>query len=159
MQLIPLGSEAIINKGFSHKIILDYADVAAGGAATTTTKQIFPEGTGTFAAGLAVLRCAAKLVTAFDFSDAGITSLTLEVGDGTDPNRFLDSMELAVDGTEVLYKIGAVATSPYAYLVADGIDALFTVANGGSPLVNECTSGKVEIYLLLSDLSDMTKPQ
>lgn len=163
-KLIPLNGETRARTGFSHKVIFDYVAVAAIGAAASGAAQIVPTGngltpgTGTVPVGFAVVRCAFNLITAFDFSDAGITSMLLEVGDGGDPNRFIGQTEVAVDGTEILSQISLVATIPYAYLTADGIDLTLTVANGGSPLLSECTSGKVEIYLLLVDLNDLKIP-
>lgn len=136
----------------THKAIITYADLAAASAATTATFQIFPLVSGTtFPAGTVARFAGMNLVTAFDFSDAGITSCLLEIGDGGDTDRLLTQTELAVDGTEVLYKVEGATTQPYAYLVADTIDALFTVANGGSPLVTEATSGEVHIYLHISN--------
>lgn len=153
MKLIPLPSETQLRTGFTHKVIIDYLDIVAMGAVTTLTKQIFPEGVTTFPAGTAVLRAALNLITAFDFLDAAIVSLLVEVGDGGDPDRLITSTELAVDGTEILFKVSAAATQPYAYLAADGIDAVFLVAGGASPLLSEATAGKVEIYLELVDLN------
>ena len=52
----------------------------------------------------------------------------------------------------------AVATPlmPYAYIVANAVDALFTVANGGSPLTSETNAGEVHIYLRVNaNLADM----
>jgi len=161
---IPLNAETRARTGFSHKIIVDYVAIAAIGAAASGAMQILPTGnglipgTGTVPVGFAVLRAAFNLVTAFDFSDAGITSMLIELGDGGDPNRFLGQTEVAVDGTEILSEISKLTTFPYSYLTADGIDLTVTVANGGSPLLSECTSGKLEIYLCCVDLNDLKIP-
>jgi hypothetical protein len=157
MRLTILPSETIINTGFNIKVTYDYTDIDDGGAATTTTLQILPEPgtTGTCPVGTAVWRAAHRLVTAVDFSDAGITSCLFEVGDGGDPNRFLGQVETAADGSYVSYTASAVTTFPYAYTTADTIDAKWTVANGGTPLVNEATSGAGEIYLFVTQLSTL----
>ena len=151
MDLIPLPKETTALTGYTHKVVVDYADVAALGASAAATLAIYP-GTGTFPAGTVCDRVALNLVTAFDFSDAGITSLLVEVGDAGSTARLCAQTQIAVDGTEVLFF--AQQTS-YAYLVADTIDAVFTAANGGSPLLSECTSGKLEIYLGLHDLNNL----
>lgn len=136
----------------THKVTLDYADVAALGASTTGTIAILPS-SGTFPAGIRAMMVAVNLITAFDASDASINSLLIEVGDGGDTDRLLTQTELASDGTEVLFKASAASTQPYAYEAADTIDAKFTVAGGGTPTLAEITSGKVEIYLWIDDLN------
>jgi len=145
----------------THKVVIDHTLLAARGAGAALTLQLFPAqnvtqfnaGTapsGTNPVGLIARFCGLHLVTAFDFSDAGITSLLVEVGDGGSTARLLTQTEIAVDGTEILEKAMGAVTSPYAYPVADTIDAIFTAANGGTPLVQEATSGEVELYFHLS---------
>ena len=136
----------------THKVIITYADLTT--AATTKTTQIFPT-SGDVPVGSVVRFAGSNLITAFDFSDAAITSMTLAVGDDGDVDRFLTSTELAVDGTEIIYKTTAASSQPYAYNTANGIDALFTVSGGASPLVSEATSCEVEIYLHITDLNDL----
>lgn len=158
MKLIPLGEQTAALTGFTHKVIIGYADVAALGASATGTLQIFPTGSAgdtNMPAGTYVLRAGFKLNTAFDFSDAGITSLLIEIGDGGDTDRHMPQTEIAVDGTEILYFVtpNSKDSAPYAYLAADGIDAKFTAANGGSPLLSECTSGEIEVYLFIADMA------
>jgi len=139
----------------THKVIVKAADVAALGASAGPVALpilTVPVGTTVRFAGF-------NLVTAFDFSDAGITSLLMELGDGADPNRFLLSTETAADGTEVLFQDATPVTQPYTYLVADTVDALFTAANGGSPLLSECNAGEIEIYLHISNKNDLERAQ
>lgn len=130
----------------THKVIITYTDLVALGANATGTIAIIPA-SGTFPAGTKARFAQLDLVTTFDFSDAGITSLLIEVGDGGDTDRLLTQTQIAVDGTEVLSKVEGAVSQPWAYQAADTIDALFTVANGGSPLLNEATSGEVHLYL------------
>lgn len=146
MKLLMLSPTDQMFRLATHKVIINAADVAALGAATTGTIALIPK-TGTFPAGTKARFAQLDLVTAFDFSDAGITSLLIEIGDGVDTDRLLTQTQIAVDGTEVLYKVEGAISQPYAYTAADTIDALFTVANGGTPLLNETTSGEVHIYL------------
>ncbi len=116
-------------------------------------------GTKTVPAGTLVRRCAMRLVTPFDASDASLNSALLEVGDGGDTDRFMPQTQLALDGTEILYFATPNATDslPYAYLAADGIDAKLTTAGGGA-LVGSLTAGAVEIYLDMVDLNDFVRP-
>lgn len=141
----------------THRITLDYADVAALGASATGTIAIVPA-SGTFPIGTAFRFAGLRLVTAFDFSDTGITSLLVEIGDGTDTDRLLAQTEIAVDGTEITYYIEGKVTQPYVYTAADTVDAKFTAANGGTPLLSECTSGEVEILLYVEDRSKLARP-
>lgn len=141
----------------THRITLDYADVAALGASATGTIAIVPA-SGTFPIGTAFRFAGLRLVTAFDFSDTGITSLLVEIGDGTDTDRLLAQTEIAVDGTEITYYLEGKVTQPYVYTAADTVDAKFTAANGGTPLLSECTSGEVEILLYVEDRSKLARP-
>jgi len=137
----------------THKVIIYATDLAAMAAATTGIVVCLPfvASGSTVPVGTVVGFAGLDLVTAFDFSDAGITSCLVEVGDGGSTARFLGQTELAADGSNVVYKVGAATTTPYAYLAADTVDALFTVANGGSPLVSEATVGEVHLYFHVRD--------
>ena len=155
MDLVPLSpTDAMFNLA-THKVVIKAADVLALGAGTTGTIAIFPK-TGTFPAGTTARFAGLELITAFDASDASINSLLVEVGDGSDTDRLLTQTETAVDGTEILWKTSAASTQPYSYLVADTIDALFTVAGGASPLLNEINAGEVHLYLHIA-LPKLTK--
>lgn len=156
MKLIQLSPTDARYQLATHKVVLTYADVAALGASATGTIAIIPT-SGTFAAGTTARFAGLQLITAFDFSDTGITSLLIEIGDGGDTDRLLTQTEIAVDGTEVLYKVEGAVTQPYSYLVADTIDAKFTAANGGTPTLAEATSGEVHIYLHVTDPTIMTR--
>jgi hypothetical protein len=136
----------------THKVIIKAADVAAL-AADAAVLPIIPA-SGTFPAGTVARFAGMKLVTAFDSSDAAINSLTIQIGDGGTANRLLTATELHVDGTEVLYKVEGAVTQPYAYLVADAIDATLTAAGGGSPTLAETTLGEVHLYLYLHTPGD-----
>jgi hypothetical protein len=155
MKIVTLTPQERTQAQATHKVILTYADLTA--AATTQTITIFPS-SGTFPAGTVARFTAMRLITPFDFSDSSINSLLLEVGD-TDTDRLLTQTQLAADGTYVSNKVSSASTQPYAYDAADTIDALFTVAGGGTPLLNEATSGEVEVYLHITDLADLTIAQ
>jgi len=152
MDLVPLApTDAMFNLA-THKVIIKAADVLALGAGTTGTLAIFPK-TGTLPAGTTARFAGLELITAFDASDASVNSLLVEVGDGGDTDRLLTQTEIAVDGTEVLFKTSALM---YQYLVADTIDALFTVAGGASPTLAEINAGEVHLYLHV-ELPKLTK--
>jgi hypothetical protein len=161
MKLIPLPFETRATTGYTHKAIVTFADlVAYSGGSTTSVVPLLNARVGDV-----VEAAAFALVTAFDFSDTGIDSCTMAVGDDGSTGRFIDAQQLAVDGTEITYYAGnAVATPlmPYAYKVANAIDALFTVATGGSPLTSEATVGEVHIYLRvnanLAELNTIVQP-
>jgi hypothetical protein len=141
-----------IGAPFNWKITYDFTDVDNGAGNTTLSSQVFPEGTGTCPAGTCFLEAGLNLTTAFDASDAAINSLLIEIGD-TDTDRALTQTETAVDGTEILFKVSAASTMPFAFTTADGLDALWTVAGGANPTLAEITSGAAEIYLLVWDLN------
>jgi hypothetical protein len=141
----------------THRITLEASDVAALGASATGTIAIVPT-SGTFRAGTAFRFAGLRLVTAFDFSDTGITSLLIEIGDGGDTDRLLAQTEIAVDGTEITYYLEGKVTQPYVFTAADTVDAKFTAANGGTPTLAECTVGEVEILLYVEDRADLARP-
>lgn len=149
MKLIPLSPTDMKFNLATHKIVLNYADVLALGAATTGTIALLPT-SGTFPVGTTVRFAAMQLITAFDFSDASINSLLIEVGDGNDTDRLLTQTELVVDGTEILGKAEGAVTQPYTYPIVDTVDAKFTVAGGASPTLAEATVGEVHIYLYVT---------
>lgn len=157
MQLIRLAPTDRRYHNATHKVIFDSTDIVAMGAVATLTTAIFPV-TGTFNAGQRVMFTAINLVTPFTFSDGTMNSLTVVVGDGNSTTRLLDSTQLAALGAYVLFKAAAVTTQPYAYPIADTVDAVFTCAGGGAPLFNKCTAGKVEIYLWVDDLNLLENP-
>jgi hypothetical protein len=154
MKLIPLPFETRALTGYTHKAIVTFQDLLDNdGGSTTAVVPLLNARVGDV-----IEKAAYDLETAFDFSDAAIDSLTLAVGDDGSTGRFIDAKQVAADGTEILYYAGnAVATplAPYAYIVANAVDALFTVSGGASPLISEVTSGSVNIYLAVANLVDM----
>lgn len=162
MKAFKLGPDTVRETGYNYKWIIKAADLVAatGASGTSVTLQLFPFTSGeTFPAGTCVHRAAFNLITAFDASDASINSLLGELGDGTDPNRFVGQTQLAVDGTEILFDAGAVSTRPYAYLAADTLDFKVTVAGGGDPTVEELNAGEIEVYAFITDLNALESVQ
>lgn len=143
MKLIALSPTDALHHQATHKVVIEAVDVAALGANASGAIPIFPE-SGTFPPGTLIRFANGVLTTPFDFSDAGITSLLVELGDGGDPDRLLAQTQIAVDGTEVLNFTSAGLA--HAYPVADTLDATFTCANGGTPTLAECNAGRLELY-------------
>lgn len=153
-----LSAEEERRHGFTHSVLIPYSVLVTVGGATTTATIALVD----VFAGDVVSNAGYILGTAFDASDASINSLTVQIGDGSDTDRFFAaaSSELAVDGTELFYGIapGGVAatpTSPYVYQATDTVDALFTVAGGASPTMAELTSGSVTLFLRINKLSEL----
>ena len=145
MTIVPLPYESQAKSGFTHKINITHADLTA--AATTETIELL-----TAPAGGVVRKVAFRVNTAFD---GGVTStMTLQVGDGVDPNRYVTAQVVHVDGTEILSWIESNATdsAPYSYVAADTVDALFT-ATGAN--VSVLTAGDMDIYVQIFDLDDL----
>lgn len=91
-------------KGATHCVKITHADLTATGTNGTaqTITNLFA-----VAAKQGVECVAAVLKTPFTYSTTnGLSSVTLEVGDGTDADLFLKSMELCSHGTEVFLKYG-----------------------------------------------------
>ena len=158
--VVPLSYEDSARTGFTHACTIPYSTVATvGGAATTATVAILDAPVGTAVTD----RCAYVITESWDASDASLNSITIQVGDDGDPNRFMPETtpQLAEDGTEVDYFIAlggstpATSTAPFVYTTANTVDVLFTVAGGGSPLCNELTSGSVTVFLQAFSLRDL----
>lgn len=150
---IPLPLTTVAATGWTHKNILTHADIAALGAAATGVIQVFPGVSGVNGPTQMLVRNVAfDLVTPFDFSDAGITSLTVQAGfTGGATAALMEATEIAVDGAEILGFIAKATTQPLIVVAADTIDLLFTAANGGSPLLSEATAGELHVYYAAID--------
>lgn len=135
--------------GYTHIRTIDYTDLTAA-ATTQTIEAIEIPQYGQ------VRDVTFYLEEAFD---GGATStMTMQIGDGTDPNGYMVAKVVHVDGTEVFSGIidGAyfndattdnVVNSKY-YATADTLDVLFT-ATGAN--VNVLTQGKVHILAKITD--------
>lgn len=154
MKFIPLSPTDRKYNLATHKVVLDYTDLVGFGSGTTGTVQIFPR-TGNFPAGTVARFAGLRLTTAFGFSDVGINSLLVEVGDTGSTARLLSQTQIAAAGTPVTNKVEPGNTQPYAYPSATSIGAKFTVAGGASPTLGEATSGVVELYLHMTDQANL----
>jgi hypothetical protein len=138
--------------GFTHKVVITFADLTALGAVASGTVAL-----ATYTAGLGCTKAAFRLVTAF--TGGATSALALDVGHNgattDDPDSILDNYEVHSTGTEILFGDGngavfATLRTGYYPLDAGTYEALFT-ATGGN--LNALTAGEVNIYLRLEDLT------
>lgn len=117
-------------------LTLDYNDVAA--ATSTVAVNSY-----TVLAGHKVQVVGMKLNTAFDISGSG--DLTISVGDGGSATALMAAVQVAVDGTEILYHVGG---SAKVYLVDDTVDVFWTAASMAY------TSGSLTLYLRVENMNE-----
>ena len=104
--------------GATHYIRVTHEDITEAAADTDQTLTVSVE------AGEAFRVVAFRLVETFeDQSDAALNDTKITIGDGGDPDRFFTVTQVNENGTEVLYKSGALA-DPYIYTTTDTIDIL-----------------------------------
>lgn len=144
MILIPLKNEEQLgNEGATHKAILTHADLTE--AAVTTAQTI---GLASLQPKMSVRCVKAQLIVPFSCStDSANNSTALEVGDDGSVARFLASMELNSDGTEVFLKKGT--TTDLVLTAANYVDAYVTPASGKALSAQD--AGEVHIYLQITD--------
>ena len=128
---------------YTDSIRITTADLDASASTQTITKTV--------KAGAQVRGVAFKLHTAF--SGHGAT-LKLDVGDGVDPDGFIDNNELHASGTTLNYgpAIDGVMLGK-AYSADDTIDILFTLNTGN---VSQLTAGEVEIFFNIINLDNVS---
>lgn len=138
--------------GFTHKVVITFADLTALGAVASGVVPL-----ATYTAGLGCTKAAFRLVTAF--TGGATSALALDVGHNgattDDPDSILDNYEVHSTGTEIFFGDGngavfATLRTGYYPLDAGTYEALFT-ATGGN--LNALTAGEVNIYLRLEDLT------
>jgi len=130
--------------GYTDSIRITHADLTASATTQTITKTV--------KAGQQVRGVAFKVHTAFD---GGSTSaLALDVGDGVDPDGYIDGEEIHADATEVLFgpALDGLLTGK-TYAADDTIDILFT-ATGAN--VSVLDAGEVEILFNVISLNDVS---
>lgn len=151
MQTRKLTLEEQANSGWTHVTTITYEDLTDADTSQTLTALNVD-------AGQTVMHVGARLETAFNDSGS-MTSLSLEVGDGGDVDRFLgnnnggtpNAEDLHVDQTEITTVIDTGQGSvPYNYTSDDTVDAIFTSAGGN---LNTLTAGKVHIYFEVREMT------
>jgi hypothetical protein len=152
MNVEQLGIELQARTGFTHKFTIDYTDLVALGAAGSGAIVLAPYTAGTF-----VLAAAHRVESGF--VGPSVTNLVIDVGHNgattDDPDAYIDNVEIATAGTEILYQDGngavfATLRTGYGAADAGNIEATFT-ATGAN--LNVLTAGKVHVYLKIVDLT------
>ncbi len=129
--------------GYTHAFKVTYAD-------TTTANAVHAQTLITLQQGQFVEKAGYQLVTDFaSTSDAGITSVTLSIGNSSSATVYAAAKELMGTEIDFWYEITVTPETGGADQDAEteAILATFTAANGGTPLMSEMTSGEVHIYL------------
>ena len=102
MQKISLDAISAALMGHTHHIIVDTDDLTTTTANTAQTLELI-----SVAAGDIVTRAAVLVETALKNSaDGAFNDTAITIGDGNDTDRFLTSMQVNENGTEVLAKTG-----------------------------------------------------
>lgn len=124
--------------GATHLVIISHEDLTETTANTAQVLSPF-----TVADGDLVGCVGAKLIEDFqDASDAAFNTTAITSGDGGDADRFLTSMELNVNGTEIDTKAGVAGL--YAYTTADTVDVTFNSMSAKS--LSNLDAGEVHLY-------------
>jgi hypothetical protein len=150
MQIIPLTTLESANMGFTHKVVLTFADINLLTSATAASVYPTFNTATTFAAGLYVRDAASRVVTAFTSSGGAITSLTFSIGDGNSGTAYINAQDLKTTG----FTAGFNATKPAIYSAADTLDVTATISGQTMASLN---AGEVHLYLALTDLSRLDK--
>lgn len=150
-QIIPLVALEAANSGFTHKVIIKAADMAA--LTSATAYSIYPGYNGSSTqANLLVKDCAVFVKTAFNaFQSDGTTAVTLAitVGDGSTANAFIASTSIKTAG----WIKGAQTTS----LIPASDIIKFTPTFGASGDPTKTSAGEMHIFLQIVDGDDLTR--
>jgi len=140
-----LGVSEQAEKGANWLVEYTYEDLTA----TTTNATVQTLTDFAIKAKMGIELVGVVLNTAFDTANTNFTgSLTLTIGDGTDADLFLESMELASDGTEVFLKLAA--SGMKVYTADDTID--FALTQSANEAATDNTSGKLRAYFRVWDV-------
>lgn len=142
--------------GFRRQMVIDWQDVVAAAIDSTTDADTVTFQMPVFA-GEEVTHVGVKLVTAFNDSGGG-DELDIIVGDGTDPNGYIETAALHVDQTEITYvsntgdlvDANAEGDATKLYVADDTIDMLLTPdGSTGTPYnLNELTVGRAIVTVI-----------
>ena len=140
-------------RGYNRQIVLTSADLVANEPSgssdgDTQTYELFSLPVGSYLRGVYYY-----LRTAFDDSGGG-SSLTIQLGDTSDPNGILTAKEVHVDGTEVVaaipdgvfFTVGGDASTQneVVYTTANVVEVLFTPGGSGTNYkLSELTAGEI----------------
>ena len=131
---------------YTDSIRITHADLTASSTTQTIQKDV--------KAGDQVRFVAYKLHTSFD---GGATSaLTLNVGDGSDLDRFIDNPSIHADASAIVFGpqvLPGTDSIGKVYAVDDTIDILFT-ATGAN--VSVLTAGDIEIFFNIININNVS---
>jgi hypothetical protein len=149
MKVFELPAETKAATGFTHKAVLDHVDLTD---TTTSGTQSFT--LLTIPAKSVVRSVAMHLKTPFkETADATNNELKLIVGDATNDDRFLKSVELNENGTEVLVALNPPNVVPHVATAATAVIAKFTPKTGENlALLNV---GEVNVFFEIIGFSSL----
>jgi hypothetical protein len=129
--------------GATHQVVLSHEDLTETTANTAQTINVLTVGLGS------LVKCVAvRMVEDFeDASDSAFNTTTMTAGDGGSATRFLASMELNVNGTEVDFKAGV--DTFYGYTSADTVDVFVNSMTGKS--LSNIDAGEVHLYFAVKE--------
>lgn len=136
------GSQESSVHGYTHKIIVKAADIAATAAAANDTLLLTLF---TAPAGSLITDAGARVVTAFTTTSCFGTDGTLAVGAGSDPDALIN--EHVVNAQSVQPFVG----TGYTTHTATAITLRAVPTSGGD--LNNCAAGEYHIFLSLARLS------
>jgi len=139
-----LGSQESSVHGFTHKIIVTAADIAATAAAADDTLLLTLF---TAPAGSLVTSAAAYVKTAFTTTSCFGSDGTLAVGAGTDPDALIN--EHVVNAQSVQPFVG----TGYTSASATAITVRAVPTSGGD--LNNCAAGEYHVFLRLVNLAQV----
>lgn len=141
--LEPLGLEEAAATGSTHKLVMTHADLTetAVGTGQTLTPVAVANLT-SWQTTFGLLRIPFE-----NTADAAFDSVSAQIGDGGSTNRFLQSMELCRNGTEVGVKMGTGTTLQYT--TDDTVDILVTPTAGKA--LNDLNKGEAWFYGVFRD--------
>jgi len=135
MTVIPLSiTEAVAQDGANFIVTVDYSDFSA--AATTETLNLLADDGVNLPANSVVELKSIKTTTAF--AAAGLTNLTVNVGDGGTAARFASAADIDAAGYAA---VSGLTRQDYQYTSADTVDGAFT-ATGAN--LSTLTAGQVQ---------------
>jgi hypothetical protein len=137
-------------RGFNHRFVVSAEDLTESTDNTAQAITLI-----TLPAGTVIKSAAYYLKTPLaDASDAALNTTTITVGDSADADRCINSSELNVNGTEVLYAVNDAAKLPFVTTASTAVTATF-----GSMAAKDLASidtGEVWVYLETADLTSLT---
>lgn len=172
MKIVPLPFETAALTGWTHKVILTYADLTSATGSQTFT--IFPDGTvdGYYSSGLPIQdstlnqlpagfqveKSQMRLVTVF--TGGTISAATLTVGDKANAARYIAAAStdlFTAIGTNTKDNVASATTYAFASsdVTANNAQLTATIATTGGN-VNTATQGQVEILLALADPNEQS---